>query len=154
MYARLRQVFSLAVLATAVSVGTARAQTPAPAAEPAKPAEPYTITGNFGIYSQYVFRGLSQADRKPAFQGGFEYANTNGIYLGTWGSNISWLHDAGVCNHGCSLERDLYGGWKYAINDDWGTGIGVPGRSTATASARTTPTPTPRTRATRLPDAT
>ena len=127
MHAKLRQMFSLAVLTTAVGVGSAQAQTAAPDAKPAdaKPAEPYTITGNFGIYSQYVFRGLTQTDQKPAFQGGFDYANTNGIYLGTWGSNISWLHDAGVCNHGCSLEWDLYGGWKYAINDDWGTDIGV-----------------------------
>src|SRR6476660_8668967 len=122
MYARLRQMFSLAVLAAVAGVGLAEAQTPAAAAE-AKPD--YTITGNFGIYSQYVFRGLTQTDRKPAAQGGFDYANTNGIYVGTLASNISWLHDAGVCNHGCSLEWDIYGGWKYAINEDWGTDIGV-----------------------------
>ncbi len=130
MYANLRQMFSLAVLAAAVCGGTAQAQTPVPVPTPAPAPAPevkpdYTITGNFGIYSQYVFRGLTQTDRKPAFQGGFDYANTNGIYVGTWGSNISWLHDAGVCNHGCSLEWDIYGGWKYAINDDWGTDIGV-----------------------------
>jgi uncharacterized protein (TIGR02001 family) len=122
MYTKLRQMFSLVVLAAAACAGTAQAQTPAAAPE-AKPD--YTITGNFGIYSQYVFRGLTQTDRKPAAQGGFDYANTNGVYLGTWASNISWLHDAGVCNHGCSLEWDIYGGWKYAINDDWGTDIGV-----------------------------
>jgi len=124
MYAKLRQIFSLSVLTTAMCVGVAQAQTPAPPAPAAEAKPDYTITGNFGIYSQYVFRGLTQTDRKPAFQGGFDYANTNGIYLGTWGSNISWLHDAGVCNHGCSLEWDFYGGWKYAINDDWGTDIG------------------------------
>jgi uncharacterized protein (TIGR02001 family) len=124
MYARLRRIFSFVVLAAAVSVGTAQAQTPTPA--PAPEAKPdYTITGNFGVYSQYIFRGLTQTDQKPAFQGGFDYAHTNGFYLGTWGSNISWLHDAGVCNHGCSLEWDFYGGWKYAINDDWGTDIGL-----------------------------
>ena len=69
-------------------------RSPAPQPPEAKPD--YTITGNFGIYSQYIFRGLTQTDQKPAFQGGFDYAHTNGIYLGTWGSNISWLHDAGV----------------------------------------------------------
>src|SRR4029078_3589863 len=66
---------------------------PAPAATP-----DYTLTGNFGIYSQYIFRGLTQTDRKPAAQGGFDFAHTNGIYLGTWASNISWVHDAGVCD--------------------------------------------------------
>jgi uncharacterized protein (TIGR02001 family) len=84
----------------------AHAQTPAPA--DAKPVEPYTITGNFGIYSQYVFRGLTQTDRKPAFQGGFDVAHASGFYAGTWGSNISWLNDAGVVDHGGSLEWDFY----------------------------------------------
>ena len=91
MYARLRQMFSLAVLAAALCGSPAQAQTPTPT--PAPEAKPdYTITGNFGIYSQYIFRGLTQTDQKPAVQGGFDYAHTNGIYLGTWASNISWLH--------------------------------------------------------------
>jgi uncharacterized protein (TIGR02001 family) len=126
---KIRALTALFVLLSAASVSIAQAQTPAPAdakpAEPAKPTEPYTITGNFGIYSQYIFRGLTQTDRKPAFQGGFDFAHTSGFYLGTWGSNISWLHDSGVCNHGCSLEWDLYGGYKYAFNDDWGIDVGV-----------------------------
>jgi uncharacterized protein (TIGR02001 family) len=132
-----RRLLSMAVGITAgMVISSAQAQTPAPEPAPApapaaapaadaKPAEPYTITGNFGIFSQYIFRGLTQTDQKPAFQGGFDFAHTSGIYLGTWGSNISWLHDSGICNHGCSLEWDFYGGWKYAINDDWGTDIGV-----------------------------
>ncbi|HXL84570.1 MAG TPA: TorF family putative porin, partial [Casimicrobiaceae bacterium] len=97
---KIRALTALFVLLSAASVSITQAQTPAPA-EPAKPTEPYTITGNFGIYSQYIFRGLTQTDRKPAFQGGFDFAHTSGFYLGTWGSNISWLHDSGVCNHGC-----------------------------------------------------
>jgi uncharacterized protein (TIGR02001 family) len=116
----------LAAAAAALFAGFASAQTPAPAAEPPKAPEPdYTLTGNFGIYSQYIFRGLTQTDAKPAFQGGFDFAHKNGLYVGTWGSNISWLHDAGACNHGCSLEWDIYGGWKYAFNDDWGMDLGV-----------------------------
>src|SRR4030081_1004235 len=96
---------SAAALGACLLIAPAQAQTtPAPAdAEPAKPAEPYTITGNFGIYSQYIFRGLTQTDRKPAFQGGFDFAHTSGFYLGTWGSNVSWLHDSGICHHGCRL---------------------------------------------------
>lgn len=118
-------IATLAAIATITS--NAQAQTapaPAPAAE-VKPVEPYTITGNFGIYSQYIFRGLTQTDRKPAFQGGFDLATPGGFYAGTWGSNISWLHDAGVVDHGASLEWDFYGGYKYAFNDDWGMDVGV-----------------------------
>src|SRR6476660_2773978 len=113
MYARLRQMFSLAVLAAVAGVGLAEAQTPAAAAE-AKPD--YTITGNFGIYSQYIFRGLTQTDRKPAAQGGFDFAHASGFYAGTWASNVSWLNDAGLVDHGQSLEWDFYGGYKHAFN--------------------------------------
>jgi uncharacterized protein (TIGR02001 family) len=116
-------IHAATLAAIAAFASTALAQTPAPA-DP-KPAEPYTITGNFGIYSQYVFRGLTQTDRKPAFQGGFDLAHSSGFYAGTWGSNISWLHDAGVVDHGASLEWDFYGGYKYAINDDLGLDAGV-----------------------------
>jgi uncharacterized protein (TIGR02001 family) len=124
---------TLFVVATSTLVVPAFAQTPAPApapaaaadAKPAEPAGPFTITGNFGVYSQYIFRGLTQTDREPAFQGGFDLAHSSGFYAGTWGSNISWLHDAGVCEHGCSLEWDMYGGYKYAFNDDWGLDGGV-----------------------------
>jgi uncharacterized protein (TIGR02001 family) len=116
----------LAIALGILSAGAVCAQTAPPPAEAPKPPEPdYTLTGNFGIYSQYIFRGLTQTDEKPAFQGGFDFAHKNGFYLGTWGSNISWLHDSGVCAHGCSLEWDLYGGYKYAFNDDWGLDVGV-----------------------------
>ena len=89
-------------------------------------AEPdYTLTRQLPHSSQYIFRGLTQTDEKPAqLQGGFDFAHKDGIYLGTWGSNISWLH-SGVCSHGCRLELDLYGGYKYAFNDDWGLDVGV-----------------------------
>ena len=126
---------SVAIAVAGALAATAQAQTtttttPAPAvvapAAPAdaKPAEPYTLTANVGIYSQYIFRGLTQTDAKPAFQGGFDYAHESGFYLGTWGSNISWLEDSGACS-GCSLEWDMYGGWKHAFNDDWGMDVGV-----------------------------
>ena len=111
----------------ALAIGSSvHAQTAAPApATDVKPVEPYAITGNFGIYSQYIFRGLTQTDRKPAFQGGFDLTAPGGFYAGTWGSNISWLHDAGVVDHGASLEWDFYGGYKYAFNDDWGMDVGI-----------------------------
>ena len=98
---------------------------PAGAQTPASTPEPFTITGNVGIYSQYIFRGLTQTDRKPALQGGFDVAHTSGFYAGTWASNISWLHDAGVVDHGASLEWDFYGGYKYALTEDWGVDAGV-----------------------------
>ncbi len=108
------------LIATAFAAGSAWAQTaPAPAA-PAAPASPHTFTGNVGLFSQYIFRGLTQTNRQPALQGGFDYAHESGIYVGTWASNISWLKEngstaaatAGQYKDGGSLEMDIYGGYK------------------------------------------
>jgi uncharacterized protein (TIGR02001 family) len=90
---------------------------PAPAAAaaaPAAPASPHSFTGNIGLFSQYIFRGLTQTNENPAVQGGFDYAYNFGTvtgYVGTWASNISWLADGG--NYSSSaLENDWYGGFR------------------------------------------
>jgi len=77
----------------------------------APPASPATFTGNIGVFSQYVFRGLTQTNEEPAYQGGFDFTYNFGpatFYLGTWGSNINWLLESG--QEDSSLEMDLYGG--------------------------------------------
>ena len=90
MPARFRQRSLFAALALATLVPTmAHAQTPATA-----PTPDWTGTGNVGLFSQYVFRGITQTNEKPAVQGGFDLAHKDGFYVGTWASNISWLSDA------------------------------------------------------------
>src|SRR5215210_5001131 len=64
----------------------------APATAPA-PTPEHTLTGNIGVFSQYIFRGLTQTDKDPALQGGFDYSHRSGFYVGTWASNISWLKE-------------------------------------------------------------
>jgi uncharacterized protein (TIGR02001 family) len=88
----------------------------APAAAPAEPASPHTLTANVGLFSQYVFRGITYTNERPALQGGFDYAHASGAYLGIWGTNVD---DAGL--YGNTLEIDLYGGFANTIGD---TGIG------------------------------
>lgn len=89
----------------------------AAAPTPAEPASPHTFTGNIGLFSQYVFRGLTQTNREPAIQGGFDYSHASGPYIGLWGSNISWLRDNGSYRAGGSAEIDIYGGYKGAVGD-------------------------------------
>lgn len=103
------------------------AEDAAPAAAPAEPASPHTFTYNVGLYSQYIFRGLTQTNQDPALQGGVDYSHSSGFYLGTWASNISWLSDSdggpgsGVGYKSSSLEWDVYGGFASTIGD---TGVG------------------------------
>lgn len=89
------------------------------AAQGSAPASPHSFTGNLGLFSQYVFRGLSQTNEDPAVQGGLDYAHAGGLYAGTWASNISWLKDSGAYSSS-SMEWDFYGGYKGSIGD---TGI-------------------------------
>lgn len=73
------------------------------------------IVANVALVSDYAYRGISQTDEKPALQGGFDYAHASGLYVGAWGSNVSWLSDLerGTDeNSGNSLELDLYAGYK------------------------------------------
>jgi uncharacterized protein (TIGR02001 family) len=85
----------------------------------AEPTPEHTLTGNVGFFSQYIFRGLTQTNRDPALQGGFDYAHKSGFYAGTWASNISWLKDGQppAYRSGGSLEWDFYGGWKPTFGD-------------------------------------
>ncbi len=115
--------------------GTAPATAPA-----AAPTSPHTVAYNVGLYSQYVFRGLTQTDEKPAIQGGVDYSHASGFYLGAWASNISWLEDGGNYS-GSSLELDIYGGYRGAFgNSGVGYDVGLlnyiyPGDKTAAGRA-------------------
>lgn len=89
----------------------------------AAPASPHTFTGNLGFATEYLYRGIAQTAGQPALQGGFDYSHASGLYAGVWGSNISWLENAGVS--GASLEIDLYGGYKGSFGGDFGYDVGV-----------------------------
>jgi uncharacterized protein (TIGR02001 family) len=122
-------LLSTAVLAAFSLPATVFAQTPAPAAggaagagaaPAAAPTPEHTFTSNVGLFSDYRFRGISQTYKQPALQGGFDYSHSSGIYLGTWGSNVS----NNVYPNG-NLEWDLYGGYKFEPVKDVGLDLGL-----------------------------
>lgn len=69
----------------------------------------WSMTANAGLFSDYRFRGVSQTNKKPAFQGGFDFAHKSGFYAGNWNSNVDALMYTGA-----NLEMDFYGGFKGA----------------------------------------
>jgi uncharacterized protein (TIGR02001 family) len=97
------------LLSTLVASGAVMAQ-----AQPAAPEPDYTLSFNVGAVTDYRFRGISQTRRQPALQGGADFAHKSGFYVGTWGSSIKWVNDAGGDT---SLEADLYGGYKFSFGD-------------------------------------
>ena len=108
-------LYALASAIALVAIG-AQAQTTTPAAPAAAasaaeaPKSDWTISGNAGLFSDYRFRGISQTNKKPAFQGGFDIGHASGFYVGNWNSNV----DSAFYN-GANLEMDFYGGFKYPI---------------------------------------
>ena len=73
------------------------------------------VSGNVNLITDYAWRGISQTNQGPAVQGGFDYNDPSGVYVGVWGSNVAF---AG------SLESDWYFGYNGKINDDIGYSVG------------------------------
>lgn len=67
--------------------------------------DPENFSATLTFTTDYVFRGVSQTDSKPAVQGSFDYAHPVGVYLGIWGSNVN----SGVSKGG--VELDFYAGF-------------------------------------------
>ncbi|MDO9216787.1 MAG: TorF family putative porin, partial [Lacisediminimonas sp.] len=112
----------VAALAAAALCAVASAQAPAPASgDAAAPASPHTVTGNFGLASDYRFRGISQSWGLPAVQGGVDYTHASGFYLGNWNSSVS----SNSYNNGASLEVDLYGGYRFEPVKDLTVDVGA-----------------------------
>jgi len=109
---------SLAAALGAVAM-TSVAQTAAPAAAAASTPN-WTVTGNATLISDYRFRGFTQTNYGPAFQGGFDVAHASGFYLGNWNSNVAQALYAGA-----SLESDFYGGFKGELMKDLGYDVGI-----------------------------
>ena len=105
----------------------------------------WALTANVNLASSYRFRGIDQTFNQPAIQGGFDLTMPYGFYVGNWNSNVNG-NAAGM--YGGNLEMDLYGGWKYAFNEDTGLDTGLinyfyPGSNNSNAPGYTSvPSPT------------
>ena len=82
------------------------------------PAAPESaIAYNVGVVNEYRYRGIAQTKGDPALQGGVDYTDASGFYLGAWGSTIKWIKDSAASGHAGQtkgpIELDLYGGYKF-----------------------------------------
>ena len=75
------------------------------------------LSGTFDITTNYMFRGISNSNNNPAFQGGLTYTFlTTGIYFNVWGSNVDFPDPQG---NQATVEADTIVGITNNINDDW-----------------------------------
>lgn len=80
----------------------------------AQAAPESSLTLNVGAVNEYRYRGISQTRFDPALQGGADYVDKSGFYVGVWGSGIKWVKDAGGKSN---TEVDYYGGYKFSIGE-------------------------------------
>lgn len=80
--------------------------------EPAPAASDRTYTANFGVTSDYIFRGFSQSSGDPAVQGGVDMTY-KWFYVGAWASSINFGRDGQ--RRIASSEVDLYAGIKPVV---------------------------------------
>jgi uncharacterized protein (TIGR02001 family) len=80
----------------------------------AQAAPESSLSFNVGGVTDYRYRGISQSRNQPAIQGGVDYADKSGFYVGAWASTIKWIKDSGTAAAPTdgSLELDIYGGYK------------------------------------------
>ncbi len=68
------------------------------------------IEGNFGVTSNYIWRGVTQSNDGPSVSGGLDFASTSGFYAGTWVGTIDW-------GMGGATETDFYAGYSGEAGD-------------------------------------
>jgi uncharacterized protein (TIGR02001 family) len=61
--------------------------------------------GNVALSNDYIWRGMTQTSEETAISGGFDIANENGVYFGTWASNVEFGDNA-------ATELDWYAGYS------------------------------------------
>lgn len=93
----------------------------APALAQEEPTSPIKVTGSVGLVSDYRFRGVSQSDRAMAVQGGLTVTHESGLYIGTWGSNLSGWGTFG----GANMELDLIAGYSMPLNEATTLDVGL-----------------------------
>ncbi len=73
----------------------------------------HQFSANATLASNYIFRGTSLSDDKPALQLGGDYEHSSGFYAGVWGSNYDLAGKT-------EIEIDWWGGYYAQINDNLG----------------------------------
>ncbi|MBU3543526.1 hypothetical protein ICN49_01200 [Polynucleobacter sp. MWH-Mekk-B1] len=120
-----------AISAAAVALLTGLSSISAFAEEAAAEApEVSPVTANVTVVNNYMYRGISQSNGKPAIQGGFDYAHESGLYIGNWNSSISWISDSyktsGGVGTSAPIEMDFYGGFKKELlGEGFASDVGI-----------------------------
>ncbi|GKT12852.1 MAG: hypothetical protein ISEC1_P1837 [Thiomicrorhabdus sp.] len=102
----MNKTFQFKKLLVSLAIASSAAMTVAPIMAQAG------VTANAGMLSNYVFRGVEQAESTSAFTG-LDVEADSGLYVGTWIADVEK-----------GLEYDIYAGWAGDLN---GVSLGLGG---------------------------
>jgi len=125
-----KKAFSAAAVALLTGLASASAFAADTPTNPEDTSASSPIAANVTVVNNYIYRGITQTNGKPAIQGGFDYAHESGLYIGNWNSSISWVSDSYKTSGGVAtsapLEMDFYGGFKKEfIGEGFASDIGI-----------------------------
>lgn len=89
-------------------------------------AEAGSMTGNIGVTSKYILRGMTNTPESdiPAVQGGIDWSSDSGFFLGYWGSTLNYNPSGTYNTETRSFENDFYGGYANSIGGlDYSIGL-------------------------------
>ncbi len=72
------------------------------------------LSGNIGVHSKYLLRGIFEENDGAAIQGGLDYGHDSGFYAGWWFSSLSYNYETDVVDTdatGTGVENDFYAGF-------------------------------------------
>lgn len=75
------------------------------------------LSGSVTGTTDYIWRGYSKSDGKPAFQANIDYTFSKGLYVGAYGSTVNFA-DQGYQDRS-NLEFIPYAGYAYKLSNDW-----------------------------------
>ncbi len=82
----------------------------------------FSLSGDVGAVSDYLFRGVSRSDGHPAVQANIDLAHSNGFYLGAFLSSMDDLQDHHFEAEGYLGFGISGGSWDYNVSlsvDSW-----------------------------------
>ncbi len=75
------------------------------------------FSGSVTATTDYIWRGYSKSDRKPALQANIDYEFKSGAYLGVFASTVDFKDSE--FRDPSKIEFKPYAGFAYQLADDW-----------------------------------
>jgi uncharacterized protein (TIGR02001 family) len=76
------------------------------------------VTAEFGAYSNFIWRGTTFTENRPAIQGSIDFEESHGLFVGAFASNAEFSDEAMGKNSSVTQEVDLMIGKRW-YGEDW-----------------------------------